>query len=117
MLTVEEFKDLSEAYFDGCISESRPMTITGLALALGFASKQSIYDYSKDRDYKHVVGRAKMMVEHGYELRLHEGQCTGAIFALKSFDSGHWGVEHDGASKDHKPITINFVDAQKQNAD
>jgi hypothetical protein len=115
-LTVEQFADLSKQYFEDCKATDEPLTITGLALALGFASKQSIYDYSKDPEFQYVVGRAKMMVENGYEIKLsRDGSPTGAIFALKSFgwkdtiSNEHSGP--NGGAQEHK-WQVEFINAE-----
>lgn len=82
--TPEEFAELSQAYFDECKEEERNITITGLAIALGFCSRQSVYDYSKREGFEFVVSRAKLIVENGYEERLDGASVTGPIFALKN---------------------------------
>ena len=118
-LTVDEFKRLSDEYFANCKAEGDPLTITGLALALGFASKQSIYDYSKYPGYEHVVGRAKLMVEYGYERKLlGDGSATGAIFGLKNFGwkdtiSNELSGPNGGA-QEHKWL-VEFINATPKN--
>lgn len=63
-----------------------PPTITGLALHLGFESRQSILDYEKRGDFSCTVKTARLRVEHAYEKHLASGDSpTGAIFALKNF--------------------------------
>lgn len=59
-------------------------TITGLALFLGFESRQSIYDYEKDGTFSYIIKNARLRVEEQYEQRLHGSTPTGAIFALKN---------------------------------
>lgn len=73
-----------DQYIDMCDPETEPVTWTGLALFLGFASRQSIDEYLKYEGFSDSVKRAKMLVEHAYEKRLHSGNATGAIFALKN---------------------------------
>ena len=60
-------------------------SITGLALFLGFESRQSIYDYEKNGKFSYIIKRAKLAVEAGYEQALHGKAYAGAIFALKQF--------------------------------
>lgn len=115
-LTPQEFLELSEQYFADCVENNDPLTITGLALSLGFCSKQSIYDYAKDDDYKYVVQRAKLMVENGYEKRLlSDGSPTGAIFGLKNFgwkDTQHNEVTGaNGGAQEHK-WQVEFINAE-----
>lgn len=83
-------------------------TITGLALFLGFESRQSIYDYEKDGTFSYIIKNARLRVEEGYEERLHTGVPTGAIFALKNMgwkDKVETGFT-DGDGKDVSPQFI-----------
>ena len=76
----EEMMDLIEEY----INSGEVLTVTGLALRLGFASRQSIYDYEKIKEFSYIVKRGLLLVENGYEKRLHGTTPTGAIFAMKN---------------------------------
>lgn len=58
-------------------------TITGLALFLGFESRQSFYDYEKNSEYSYIIKRSRLIVENCHELGLHSNNNTGHIFALK----------------------------------
>ena len=69
---------------DGYFETETKLTVTGLALALGFESRQSLYDYEENNDFSYIVKKARLRIENGYEKRLHEQACTGAIFALKN---------------------------------
>lgn len=61
------------------------VTITGLALYLGFESRQSFYDNEKRDGFSYVIKRARMKVENGYENKLLDSKNpTGPIFALKN---------------------------------
>lgn len=67
------------------IREPEPPTMTGLALFLGFTSRQSLHDYVDRKDeFSYIVRVALMRVENGYERRLSGMAPTGAIFALKN---------------------------------
>lgn len=61
------------------------VSITGLALHLGFASRQSMYDYEEKEAFSYIVKRARTLIENEYEFMLQKGNTTGAIFALKQF--------------------------------
>lgn len=65
--------------------EPEPSTITGLALYLGFVSRQSIYDYEKNGEYSYTIKKARLRIEANYEKALSSSSPTGAIFALKNF--------------------------------
>lgn len=61
-------------------------TITGLTLHLGFADRQSMYDYEASKpDFTSTLKRARTFIEKHYEELLQNGNTTGAIFALKNF--------------------------------
>lgn len=61
-----------------------PPTVTGLALFLGFASKQSLYDYNSKEDFSYPIKRSLMLVENYHEKALGDKNPTGHIFALKN---------------------------------
>lgn len=60
-------------------------TMTGLALHLGFVSRQSMLDYEERPEFSGTIKKARLRIEHEYEKQLHLDKCTGAIFALKNF--------------------------------
>lgn len=99
-----EIQELIDEYFERCKGEplmvdgqpyldknglpilinSRPPTITGLALALGFHSRQSLLNYQAKKEFMDTITRAKMQVEEYCEIRLFDkdGQ-RGAQFSLE----------------------------------
>jgi len=81
--TADELEQHGKAYFD-FDTDNKP-TITGLALYLGFESRQSFYDYEKDGEFSYIVKRLRLKIESVYEKALHGTTPTGAIFALKNF--------------------------------
>lgn len=58
-------------------------TITWLALYLGFASRQSLYDYWKKEKFAYIIKKATTFIEMWYEEMLRTNP-TWAIFALKN---------------------------------
>lgn len=82
--TAEEMEEAIDAYFSECDEKSKPYTITGLAIACGFESRQSIFDYSKKPEFSYTLKKAKMKVEEFLEQRLLENAPTGTIFNLKN---------------------------------
>lgn len=62
----------------------KPPTVSGLAYYLGFASTQSLFDYSKDERFSVIITRAKLRIEAYLEERLmdRDGQ-RGAEFNLR----------------------------------
>ena len=91
----EEFQEKIQEYFnsspsrkvtdkDGVERKVPLITITGLALFLGFASRQSFYDYELKEEFAYTTKRARMFIEHEYEGQLQCGNTVAAIFALKN---------------------------------
>lgn len=60
-----------------------PPTVTGLALALGFTSRQALINYQGKKDFVDTVTRAKMIIEQYCEERLFDKDGhKGAEFSL-----------------------------------
>jgi len=62
----EEFDKLVDAYVQKCQSAEAPITWTGVALALGFTSREAIDEYAKYDGFSDSVKRAKLIVENAY---------------------------------------------------
>jgi hypothetical protein len=82
-------KNTDEPYMDKkgkvIMVEGDKLTITGLALSLGYADRQSIYDGIKRKDeYSCLIKNAMTIVENGYEKLVQGSTPTGAIFVLKN---------------------------------
>lgn len=63
---------------------AEPITVAGLALYLGFSSKDEFDEYEQTGYHKLFIQRARFRVMAYYESRLHYPAPTGAMFALKS---------------------------------
>jgi hypothetical protein len=81
-------------YFDSCVVLEEKATITGLALFLGFSSRQALHNYKDKEVFNDVVKKAMLCVENWYEL----SGTNFDIFALKNMG---WTdkQEHDLTSK------------------
>ena len=66
------------------IRERETPSVTGLAMFLGFESRQSMYDYEKKAEFSYSIKKALLKVENTYEGGLWQEKPTGAIFALKN---------------------------------
>jgi hypothetical protein len=69
-----------DIYFSG----EGKKTVTGLAIALGFESRQSMYDYKKNDRFSYIINRALLRIENQYEENLHGQNVAGSIFVLKN---------------------------------
>ena len=87
------------------------ITITGLALYLGFDSRTSFYEYGKKEEFMYIIKRARLVDENRYENNLYSNACTGAIFALKNMD---WHdkseVDHTNKGEKFEPIDYTLLD-------
>lgn len=64
----------------------RPVTVTGLALALGLSSVNQLRAYTQRKEYAFYVNRLLLLCENYYEENLTLNRNPmGAIFALRSF--------------------------------
>lgn len=104
--TVEEMQSRIDAYFDSCYGEyirddegnietdkhghpimtkPRPLTITGLALALGFTTRQALLNYEDKPEFVDTIKRAKSRIEQYAEERLFDKDgVNGAKFNLSN---------------------------------
>lgn len=101
----EELSSKIDEYFASQELANEPITITGLALYLGFCSRQSFYDYEEREQFSYTIKKARLRIENNYEQHLFSKAYPGAIFALKNFGwKDKQEIEHSGDQS--KPITI-----------
>jgi hypothetical protein len=94
--TPKELEKKIAAYFKDCEKEEKPLSITGLALALD-TSRETLCNYQARDEFFDAIKRAKLRVEQFYEERLTFSNAAGPIFALKNFDwSDKQDVNHSG---------------------
>ena len=130
---IEELQNMIDGYFEECqpeiekdsegnilttskgnpIIKWNPPTLTGLALKLGFVSRQSIYDYEKRNDeFSYTIKKARLQCENWVEKGLLSGTIppASAIFTLKNYG---WRDTQDiklGGDEDFPiNITINGI--------
>lgn len=93
VLTDEEGNTIYNKYGYPVIIDRKPLTITGLALALGFASRQALLNYQGKREFNDTITRAKSRVEQYAEERLFDKDgSSGAQFSLRNNFKG-WNEE------------------------
>lgn len=80
-----------QEYFDFCDKNEKPKTMVGLALYLGFASRQSLWDYRKNPKFTEAVDYLRSKVEEYntdliYETGMYEKRVnqTSVLFVLKA---------------------------------
>lgn len=81
-------------------------TITGLAIYLGFESRQSFYAYELKPAFSYTIKRARLFIENEYEELLQTGNVAGAIFALKNLG---WSDKTEIDQKTELSGTVGFT--------
>lgn len=83
VLKDEDGSVLTDKHGNPIIIGSRPPTVTGLALALGFTSRQALLNYQAKEEFVDTITRAKTKVEQYAEERLFDKDgANGAKFSL-----------------------------------
>lgn len=131
--TKEEIQEKIDAYFEKCegtvlnnadgevvldkygdpvIVGRKPLTITGLALALGFNSRQSLLNYQDKEEFMDTITRAKARVEAYAEERLFDKDgANGAKFSLaNNFDGWKEKQSIEADVKNEVTINVELVD-------
>lgn len=107
--SVSEMMKVIDEYFEYCspktdtdtgILQMEYPSVTGLALYLGFAAREGLYEYRDRQEFSYLIKRALLKVEMHYETTLNYKNATGAIFALKNMGwSDKQETEHSGEIK------------------
>ena len=136
----EEMQSLIDDYFDSCkghtlmvtdpdtgeevpylnkygnpvVMDAKPPTVTGLALALGFVSRQALLNYQHRPEYEKIVTIAKSRVEEYTESRLFDKDgANGAKFSLINNFAG-WKEKQDvnvgGQEENALEVNIKVID-------
>ena len=101
VLTDDEGQPFFDKYGRPIIVDTKPPTITGLALALGFNSRQTLLNYQGKDAFVDTIMRAKSRVEQYTEERLFDKDgANGAKFSLSNNFEG-W--------KEKQQIDTNFT--------
>ena len=87
-----------------------PPTKSGLALYLGFADRQSLYDYEKKKGFSCIIKRAKLALSQHHEKGLDKDKCTGHIFWLKCNGAkepvNEWNGKAEEGVSDDRTLTL-----------
>lgn len=88
--TAEAIQSEIVKYFDQCEEEKKKPTMTGLALALGFKTRQALFKYKKEPGYEFAfdaIAFAKLKLEEYYEQGLTDPKnfnIGGTVFIMKN---------------------------------
>ena len=110
---VEAIQNKIDSYF-AAADEENPVGFAGLAYALGYSSRQSLWEVgSADHPISLPIKRALLYIEADYEKTLRGKYPTGSIFALKNRGwSDKQEIEHTGA--DGKDLFKAFADLEEK---
>lgn len=125
---VAEMQEAIDAYFESCRGEplmddagnvltdkhglpiiigAHPPTVTGLALALGFTSRQALLNYQAKPKFVDTIMRAKSRCEEYAESRLYDRDgANGAKFSLTNNFKG-WS---DKPEQDKSDAGVQIID-------
>lgn len=85
LLKYDDGKPVFNKYGEPVIYGEVPLTVTGLALALGFTSRRALLDYQAKPAYKAIIETAKLRIENYAERRLYDKDgMNGARFTLQN---------------------------------
>jgi DNA-packaging protein gp3 len=92
--TVDDLENAIEGYFltlekvdkDGNPLPSKPPTVAGLAYALGYADRSSLYSQTgRGEEFSYILKKTILYIESFHETALYEASHpTGSIFWLKN---------------------------------
>lgn len=108
---VEAIQAKIDSYFSRLTSgdEPRPPTFNGLALALGYCSRTTLWENANSKSpISEPIKVAMSRIEESYEERLHGNSPTGAIFALKN--RGWTDKQENSEGEMDNRLTIDFTE-------
>lgn len=104
----ENGRPILDKYDEPVIIGKRPLTITGLALALGFSSRQSLLNYKAKKEFLDTITRAYARVEQYTEERLFDKDgAAGAKFSLANNFEG-WKEKQQIEADVSRDVNINI---------
>lgn len=100
--TLQDLDAAIHGYFVACEEKGKPLSITGLSLALDM-TRETLLRYEERAEFSDTIKLAKTRVENFYEERLPYSNAAGPIFALKNFG---WKDSQDlnHGNQDDKPF-------------
>lgn len=126
-----ELQAACDAYFDSCrgqyrrdaagalvldrsgrpiLDGAKPLTLSGLQIALGFKSRQSLLDYRGRRAFSDVIERARLRIECYAEERLFDRDGYAGAAWLLSTAFG-WGREAAAEDRPLPAVRVVVMDA------
>lgn len=111
LITDDKGKPLFDKFGQPVYIDRHPPTIVGLALALGFTSRQTLLNYAEKPEFVDAITRAKARVEQYAEERLYDKDGTrGAQFTLRC----NFGWKEDTDTDKSDPVNITIAPREKK---
>ncbi len=108
VLTDSDGNVMLDKYSRPIVLDSRPLTVTGLALALGFNSRQALLNYQAKKEFNDTILRAKARIEQYAEERLFDKDgANGAKFSLANNFDG-WKEKQQIEADVNNTLNINI---------
>jgi hypothetical protein len=99
---------ITDKYGNIVVIGARPLTVTGLALALGFTTRQALLNYQGKEQFVDTITRAKAVVEQYAEERLFDKDgANGAKFSLANNFKG-WAEKQQIEADVNNTVSINI---------
>ena len=116
--TDENNNAILNKYGQPVIVNAHPPTVTGLALWLGFKTRQSLLDYQAlSRKFDDIITIAKSRCEEYAESRLYDREgVNGAKFSLINNFKG-WSNDPKKSDEDDSTSPESFIDALSDSAE
>lgn len=122
----DDFEHLATEYFAQCQAREVKPTVTGLTLALGMRSRQTLHDYANKEthsDFHDVCRWANLVLDSFWEERLDGPSPAGAIFWLcnrgedgaAKFKNTQYVNSSVDATHRVTGIEVEFVEAKSSN--
>ena len=118
IVTDENGNAILNKYGQPVIVNAHPPTVTGLALWLGFKTRQSLLDYQAlSRKFNDIITIAKSRCEEYAESRLYDREgVNGAKFSLINNFKG-WSNDPKKSDEDDSTSPESFIDALSDSAE
>lgn len=109
VLTDKDGQPMRDKFGYPIILDQKPLTVTGLALALGFTSRQALLNYQARPAFRAIVERAKLRIENYAEMRLYDKDgANGAKFNLQN-NFRHWDADKAAQEDGGKGPVITII--------
>lgn len=108
VLTSKDGEPIFDKFGEPVIVGAKPLTVTGLAIALGFTTRQALLNYQGRGEYKAIIEAAKLKIENYAEMRLYDRDgWNGARFNLQN-NFRAWDADKP-AQEGKKAPSINII--------